>query len=122
LSDHYCANLLSKYSFLKSSQQFIDVHAKYEAGLPAEVNRPEAQYITALLCLLIRHKNIAYQSITILTPYQKQRAFIESMLQREFTDSAPQVCTVDEYQGENNRLPCKDFIKLKIFGFCRKRK
>ena len=60
--------------------------------------------MTCLIFALLHHTGILPKEITILTPYAAQQRLIEDKMRHLKILSSSQITTIDNYQGEENRI------------------
>ena len=89
----------------KNSVSFIDIKSKNKSK--GESNQSECDAIVKEIQNLKKSKNVLMNSITILTPYRKQKELLKQKIIKISKEII--IKTVDEYQGEEN-----DIILLSI--------
>ena len=78
--------------------------------------------MTCLIFALLHHTGILPKEITILTPYAAQQRLIEDKMRHLKILSSSQITTIDNYQGEENRIIILSLVRnndCKSVGFLR---
>eukprot|EP01028_Stygiella_incarcerata_P011401 TRINITY_DN643_c1_g2_i2.p1 TRINITY_DN643_c1_g2~~TRINITY_DN643_c1_g2_i2.p1 ORF type:complete len:1326 (+),score=349.18 TRINITY_DN643_c1_g2_i2:425-3979(+) len=86
---------------MQHPSQFIDVTSRGRG----EENEHEADYCVALFHYLLKHGN-ASDSISVLTPYNKQKRLLSSKFSHlpDEMDPPRDISTTDEFQGKQNEI------------------
>ena len=106
LEDHVSVTQYEDIQGVSKNLYFIDheLHESVHDNVHSKVNEHEAEFLVELCLYLLRQSYKASQ-ITILTTYTGQMFVIRDLIKNmkeEFQDSLPRVCSVDNFQGEEN--------------------
>ncbi|KAF4674801.1 hypothetical protein FOL47_008679 [Perkinsus chesapeaki] len=111
LIDHERVKKYDRVGGVATDVYFLD-HRELEQSSEGSSKRNEfeAKYAVALATYLVRSQQYKPSDITLLTPYVGQKRLIRALLSPElrFTRSASEndikVVTIDDYQGEENKI------------------
>ncbi|CCG83306.1 putative DEAD helicases superfamily protein [Taphrina deformans PYCC 5710] len=106
---------------LSHTCQFIDVsdykgRGEFSPRAGSWQNLGEAEYVVALYQYL-RLLNYPSQKITLLTPFESQKALIQDVLDSRCRNpifGLPVVATVEEYQGQQNDYVLVSLVRSKV--------
>ena len=83
-----------------------DLHEGVHDNVHSKVNKHEAEFLVEL-CLYLLRQGYKSSQVTILTTYTGQMFVIRDLVKSkkdEFQDNLPRVCSVDNFQGEENDI------------------
>ncbi|KAF4672300.1 hypothetical protein FOL47_000684, partial [Perkinsus chesapeaki] len=127
LLDHDRVKNYDRVGGVAADVYFVD-HREPEQAYEGTSKRNdfEARFAAGLALYLVRTQQYSAEEITLLTPYIGQKRLIRNMLDKELrrspdgTKSGARVVTIDDYQGEENKVVILSLVrsnKARKIGF-----